>query len=179
MIRQDIQKFYDTSATRDFARDFLFRVTDINLAGVGGLSESDLVYVKAAALPGRSITNVPVPYMGLNFNVPGNATYPGSEGYALKFYLDSESTLRNYFEAASRFLFDDASSTGNYGTPGVNTYIVLSQLRKDFTPVQDGTYKLVGASLRNITDIGYQIAGGTGTTLEVDATIAYHYYEKL
>ena len=175
-VNQTIQSFYRTAADRDFSRDFLFRVQSMNLPGAGSLPETELVYAKAANLPGRSITNVAVPYMGLNFNVPGNATYPGSENYSLTFYLDAASTIRTYFETASRALFDDATSIGGYGTPDDDYFITLVQLNKALDPIENGTYKLIGASVRGINDISYQIASGTGQTVEITATIAYHYY---
>ena len=81
-VNQNIQNFYRIAADKDFSRDFLFRVTQMQLQGVPALSEEgDLVYVKTAQLPGRAVGNVAVPYMGLNLNVPGAVTYPGSEGY--------------------------------------------------------------------------------------------------
>ena len=175
-VSQNIQNFYRTAADKDFSRDFLFRVTQMQLQGVPALSESDLVYVKTAQLPGRNVGNVPVPYMGLNMNVPGAVTYPGSEAYNLDFYLDGESSLRNYFEQASRSLFDDQTSTGEYGTPDDDFFIQLAQLDKDLEPITE--YKLVGASLRNVNNIGYDIASGTGATVSVTATISYHFYTK-
>lgn len=175
-VNQTIQSFYRTATDKDFSRDFLFRVQSMNLPGAGSMPESELVYAKAANLPGRNITNVPVPYMGLNFNVPGNATYPGSEGYSLTFYLDADSKIRTYFEAASRGLFDDSTSVGGYGTPDDDYFITLIQLNKSLEPIENGTYKLIGASVRNITDVTYSIAAGTGQTVDVTATIAYHYY---
>tara|TARA_R110002124_G_scaffold4212_1_gene25723 strand:- start:1433 stop:1783 length:351 start_codon:yes stop_codon:yes gene_type:complete len=114
--------------------------------------------------------------MGLNLNVPGAATYPGSESYALSLYLDAKSSLRNYFETASRALFDDQTSTGEYGTPDDDFFIQLAQLDKDLEPVAE--YKLIGASLRSISDIGYDIASGTGATVQIDATVSYHFYTK-
>jgi hypothetical protein len=173
-VNQNIQNFYRTAADRDFSRDFLFRVTELNIAGVPAMQENQLIYAKTANLPGRNIGNVAVPYMGLNLNVPGSVTYPGSEGYSITFYLDANSDLRTYFEAASRALFDDQTSTGGYGTPDETHYISLAQLDKELNPISN--YKLIGASLRNINDISYSIAAGTGQTVEVTATIAYHYY---
>jgi len=175
-VSQNIQNFYRTAADKDFSRDFLFRVTQMQLQGVPALEEGDLVYVKTAQLPGRNIGNVAVPYMGLNLNVPGAVTYPGSEAYALDFYLDGESSLRNYFETASRSLFDDQTSTGEYGTPDDDFYIQLAQLDKDLEPITE--YKLVGASLRAVNGIGYDIATGTGATVSVNATVSYHFYTK-
>ena len=173
-VNQNIQNFYKTAADRDFSRDFLFRVTELNLAGVPAMTEGQLIYVKTATLPGRNIGNVAVPYMGLNINVPGGVTYPGSEGYSMTFYLDAASDLRNYFEAASRSLFDDQSSTGGYGTPGEEYYITLAQLDKELNPIS--SYKLVGTSIRNVDSISYSIAAGTGQTVDITTTIAYHYY---
>lgn len=174
-VNQNIQNFYSQAATRDFSRDFLFRVTELSITGMPSMQENDLVYVKAADLPGRSISNVAVPYMGLNFNVPGGVTYPGSDSYSLTFYLDKDGSLRNYFENVSRTLFDESNdSTGIYGTPNSNSYIQLAQLNKNLDPIN--TYKLHGASLRNISNISYAIATGTGQTVEITATFAYHYY---
>lgn len=173
-VNQNIQNFYRTAADRDFSRDFLFRVTELNIAGVPAMKEGQLIYAKAASLPGRDIGNVAVPYMGLNLNVPGGVTYPGSEGYSIAFYLDANSDLRTYFENASRALFDDQTSTGGYGTPDETHYISLAQLDKDLTPIS--SYKLIGASIRRIEPIAYAIAAGTGQTVEVTATIAYHFY---
>lgn len=178
-VNQNIQQFYRIAQDKDFSRDFLFRVTQLQLQGVTPLKDTELVYVKTAALPGRSITNVQAPYMGLNFNVPGAVTYPGSDSYSIKWYLDGESTLRNYFEQASRNLFDDKISTGNYGTPGFDHFLVLQQLDKQLEPIAGGTYKLVGSSIRNIDNIEYSIAAGTGTIVEINTTIAFHYYEVL
>jgi len=175
-VNQNIQNFYRIAADKDFSRDFLFRITQMQLQGVPALEEGDLVYAKTAQLPGRTIGNVAVPYMGLQLNVPGSVTYPGSDAYALSFFLDEQSSLRNYFETASRSLFDDQTSTGEYGTPDDDFFIQLAQLDKELEPVSE--YKLVGASLRNISDIGYNISEGTGQTVQIDATVSYHFYTK-
>jgi hypothetical protein len=172
---QKISKFYNVAANRDFSRDFLFRVTAINLAGIENkMKDDELVYAKAASLPGRKITNVPVPYMGLNLNIPGNATYSGAEGYSLTFFLDANSGLRKLFETASRSLFDDATSIGQYGTPDDTYFVELAQLDKNLDILNK--YKLQGASIRDIGDVSYNISGGTGQTVELPVTIAYHFY---
>lgn len=178
-VAQNIQQFYKVAQDRDFSRDFLFRVTQLQLQGVPALRDDELVYVKTASLPGRNISDVSVPYMGLDFHVPGSVKYPGSDGYELTFYLDGQSVLRNYFETASRSLFNDETSTGAYGTPGLESYIVLEQIDKEFNTVPNGAYKLVGASLRNINAVAYDIAAGTGATVQINTTIAYHYYTVL
>lgn len=183
-VNQSIQKFYSKAAGAagaDFSRDFLFRVTQMQLQGIPFMSDDDLVYVKTASLPGRNITNVAVPYMGLNINVPGAVTYPGSDSYALQFYLDANSVIRSKFEQASRALFNengpDGVSGGQYGTPDGDNFIQLEQLDKNLNSIS--VFKLVGASLRNIDSIAYNIADGTGATVELNATFAYHYYETI
>lgn len=175
-VDQNIQRFYKIAQDRDFSRDFLFRVTQMQLQGVPALRDDDLVYVKTASLPGRSISNVEVPYMGLNFNVPGSVTYTNSDSYSLTFYLDAQSTLRSYFEQATRNLFDDQTSTGEYGTSGLENYIILEQLDKQLNTVPNGSYKLIGASIRDVGSIEYSIAGGKGETVDIEVTLAYHYY---
>lgn len=180
---QNIQSFYRVATTRDFARDFNFRVLSINTGGATNaagqvitFSEDDLIYVKTATLPAREITNVPTPYMGLNFNLPGNATYPDATGYSLTFYADAKSQLRQKFEDWSRYTFDDANSTGDYLTPKATSVISLLQVDNQNNAV--ATYNLVGASPRSVGALTYNIAGGTGNTVELTVTIAYHYFTR-
>lgn len=175
-INQNIQTFYTQAANKDFSRDFLFRVVQMQGVGLPTLKDPDLVYIKAAQLPGRTIENVNASYMGLKFNIPGAATYTGSDSYDVTFYLDATQTdLRNKFEVASREIFNDGQSTGNYLIPGAGNLIVLSQLNKDLTPV--GTYyNLIGAQLRSIGALDYKIAEGKGDLMELKTTLSYHYY---
>jgi hypothetical protein len=180
---QLISTFYKEAATRDFARDFSFRVLSIATGGATNAAnqvitfdDNDLVYVKTATLPERAITNVPVPYMGLNFNLPGNATYPGSEAYSLTFYADAQSQIRQKFEDWSRYTFDDANSTGDYFTPKATSVINLAQLDNQLNRI--ATYNLIGVSPRSVGALTYNIAAGTGQTIEFTATMAYHYFTR-
>ncbi len=177
-VRQTISDFYRVAVERDFARDFQFRVLNIDAGGASSVtfSEDDLVYCTAASLPARAITNVEVPYMGLKFNIPGNATYPGSEGYQLQFYADQNSVIRQKFEDMSRDIFDDTNSTGNYFAPRQSAIIDLVQL--DTQLEQVAQYQLVGASVRNVGPIQYAISSGTGQIVNFTATLAYHYFRR-
>jgi hypothetical protein len=175
---QTIQGFYERAAVANFSRDFNFRVHDIH--GPNGrfvMNDTGLlVYAKAAALPAREITNVPVPFMGLNFNLPGNAIYPDSAGYSITFYADQGSKIRQLFEDWSRFTFDDATSTGQYNTPGSDSYITLVQFDNEFNNIAE--YKLVGVSPRNVGPLNYTMAAGTGQTIEFTVTLAYHFFVR-
>lgn len=177
-VRQTISDFYRVAVERDFARDFQFRVLSIDSGGASTVTfdEDDLVYCTAANLPGRNITNVPVPYMGLTFNVPGNATYPGSDGYSLTFYCDQNSQIRQKFEDMSRDIFDDATSTGNYFAPRQSAVIDLVQLDTQLDAIAQ--YQLVGASVRNVEALSYNISAGSGQFVTFNATMAYHYFRR-
>ena len=109
MVNQAIQNFYRVAAERDFSRDFLFRVTGMQLQGVPALTDNDLVYIKTAALPGRAISNVAAPYMGLNFNIPGNVSYPGSDAYNLSFLVKLEIILKALLELYLMMLLQPVS----------------------------------------------------------------------
>ena len=175
---QTITNFYQQGQARDFSRSNLFRVLNVNFGLNGGgqaLSENDLVYARTASLPARSITNIPVPYMGLNFNVPGVATYPGSDSYTINFYADEAQTLRQRFLDVSRATFDDATSSGNYFIPGQEAVIDLVQLDKQLNVVSQ--YQLVGVSIRDVAALAYDITS-TGEVQNFDVTVAYHYYNQ-
>jgi hypothetical protein len=175
-VNQLITDFYRVATSREFARDFNFRVLNINAGGASGVTfdNNDLVYIKSTSLPARSITNITVPYMGLNFNIPGTATYPGSDAWDVTFYADANSQIRQKFEQWTRDTFDDATSTGNYFTPNQTSVIDLVQLDNQLNRVQQ--YQLVGVSPRQVGALTYNIATGTGDTIEFTGTLAYHYY---
>ena len=170
-----IQNFFTRAAEKQFSRDFLFRVRQIDL--VGGVSfngDEDLVYARTAQLPGRTIENQTVNYYGQEFQLPGRATYQGADGYAIEFYHDEGCELRTKFEAASRAVFNNETSTGQYGMPGDESVINLVQIDKELNDVRN--IELVGASIRDIGDIGYSIADGSGEVVNFEVTFAYHFY---
>ena len=173
---QNIGNFYDRAVAREFSRDFLFRVLNITFAGGQIFDESELIYAKSAKVPARNISNVQTKYMGINFNIPGTAIYTGSESYSITFYCDANSLLRNKFLAESRRVFDDATSTGDYNIASRASSMTLLQLDKALEPVT--TFRLVGASIRNVGEIAYNMADGTGQPVTFDATIAYHFFEE-
>ena len=104
-----IQDFFTRAAAKQFSRDFLFRVKQVQLTGGVFLDgESDLVYARTAALPGREIENKTVNYFGQDFQVPGRSTYNNAAGYTLNFYHDENCELRTKlkFDIVSRVLPD-------------------------------------------------------------------------
>jgi hypothetical protein len=167
---QTIQQFYTAASKRDFARTFQFR---LNSFGNIVFAEEHLTYVETAVLPGRNITNVPVPYMGLTFNVPGTVSYPGSAGYAVTFRCDQNYDIRSVLEAATFNTFDEATSTGQYSLPGSESTLTMELLDKNMNPVR--YYTLFGVYIQSLADSGYDIKD-TGTVQTIQATLAYQFW---
>jgi hypothetical protein len=176
-VKQTIQDFYTQAQVKDFARNNLFRVLNIDF-GDGSdvdIAEEDLVYVTTSSLPGKTIQDVVVPYMGLDFHVPGTVKYNGSEGYQLTFRADESYNLYDKFQQVINDTFNDSDSTGNYFTPKSSSVIDLVQLNKELNRVSQ--YQLVGCSIRSIGDLSYDVTA-SGDVQTFTVTIAYHYYRK-
>lgn len=174
---QTIQSFFQEAIQRDFSRDFLFRVQNVNF-GPGGpvLTDNDLVYATAAILPERTIGDVGVKYRGLEFHVPGSVTYGAAAGWNLNFYCDSDIRLREILLAESRRVFNDQTTTGDYRIAGPGASITLQQINKALQPVME--YKLIGCSIRQVGNITYSMADGNGQIAKFDVTMAYHYFTE-
>ena len=110
-MAQDIQKYFQVMQQRDFLRNHQYRVSGLIYEGFS-LGEDSLVYLKTAEVPNRTINVVSVPFMGLNFSVPGTAQYAGT--MELTFYCDQPQIIRSFFEAISFATFDDRTSGGAY-----------------------------------------------------------------
>lgn len=180
----NIQTFETIAAQKQFSRDFFMRVKQIVVPGMSLDGETDLVFARTAVLPGRDIENKQVKYSGQTFNVNGSSNYPGSEGWSVEFYCDQELDLRSKFEKASRQLFDNETTTGQMCFPGPESYIILDLLKAPCGQGNQGgqgfevvkTIKMIGAQIRNIGEISYSIADGTGEILTIPTTFSYHYY---
>ena len=76
-MNQTIQDFYARATKSGFSRDFQLRVTSFNIGGASLFLDEDLVFIKTATLPGKTISVQTAPFMGLTFNVPGAVSYAG------------------------------------------------------------------------------------------------------
>jgi len=174
---QTIQKFYTVAAKQDFARKFQFRLN--SFANINFLTEH-YTYVETASLPGRQISNIPVPYMGLQFNVPGTASYPGSAGYNVTFRCDQNYDLRAALEGALFNTFDEYTSSGDYSLPaaasttglGGNT-LTMELLDKQLNPIR--YYTLYGVWIQSIADEAYDVKDN-GSVVMINATLAYQFW---
>ena len=173
-IKQTIQDFYKVAQTRDFARDFQFRVLDVSNKGVPVFTEDDLVYATAATLPGKQITPKDVPYNGFSFRIPGTVTYNNSDGFTIGFYCDATTNARVQMENWVTETFNDETTTGD-GVLHNNSTITLVQLDTKFEPLR--TYNLYGCFPVNSGDISYSMVG-TGEVINMDITLAYQFYRR-
>jgi hypothetical protein len=169
---QTLQKFYTTAAQRDFARLFQFRLISF---GNIDFSSEHLTYIETASLPGRTINNVQVPYMGLQFNVPGTVTYPGSNAYQVVLRCDQNYDLRSVLEAATFNTFDEYSSTGEYNLPSSDSTLTMALLDKKMEPVR--YYTLFGVYVQSLADTAYDIKDG-GSVATIQATLAYQFWRS-
>lgn len=182
-----INSFFLRSVHNDFSRDFLFRIVSINIDGPNAneklvLGKNDLVYAKTGKLPGRTIGNTEVKYAGQTFNMPAAVTFPGSDGYEIDFYCSESAYLREKLMNESTRTFGNIYGLAGTGGDGLgtianqNSYMILHQLNKKLQPLYE--YKLVGCSIRNVGDIAYQTAEGSGSVVSFNCTIAYHFFER-
>lgn len=169
-MAQNISDFYRSVQQKDFARTFQFRVVQLANTNFG---EDSLVYLETASLPGRAITNIQVPFMGLDFNIPGTVKYPNSNNYGVRFRCDANYDIRTVLENATFNTFDDSTSTGNYNIARNSSLIVLNLLNKSGSTIRQ--YSLYGAYVVSVADAQYSLAAG-GEIQTVDASLAYQYW---
>lgn len=167
-----IENFYDVASTNDFARKNLFRVVSL---GGQRFTLNELIYMTTAALPARAITNIQTPFMGLNFNVPGTATYPGSDSWNVTFRIPQNLSIRRKLEDWTNYVFNDQTSTGAYNIPSnaVENQTIITLLDKQGNPLR--TYTLFGCYCVNTGPMDFDITD-TGTLVTSQATIAYQYW---
>lgn len=171
-LKQGIQDFYRVAQQRDFSRDFQLRVMDITDRGAGQLTQDDLVYARTAKLPSRAITPADVPYMGLEFTVPGAAKYPGSKEYNIEFYADEELVVRRTIYNWTVRTFNDATSNGNYGiSDSSRLTLALLDMNNDVQQI----FVLHGVYPTLLGEISYDMTGD-GKAVVLPVTLAYQFW---
>jgi hypothetical protein len=169
-MSQEIKDFYNQAQSKDFARNFQFRI--IQMPG-GWNDDTQLVYLETATLPGRQIANIGVPFMGLQFNVPGTASYPGSDSWSVTFRCDQNYDIRKILENQTFNTFDEKVSGGTYKMPNASSIVSMQLVDKNFAALR--TYNLIGAYVVSIGNTSYDI-GDNGSIVKVEATLAYQYW---
>ncbi|MBO5827429.1 MAG: hypothetical protein J6R59_03060 [Paludibacteraceae bacterium] len=174
-VNQNISKFINVAASKDFARNNLYRVMGFATRALT-LTEDDLVYCKGADIPGRNTPTATVSYNGMKMNYnQSTVEYNGADSYTLEFYLDKDGDLRKRFEEASRKVFNEKNNTGDWRFPSTQDRITVAQLGFDLEPIK--TFTLVGVAIKAIDIINTSIAEGDGSAQTAKITISYIYYE--
>ena len=174
-----IRDFYEQALAKDFSRKYQMRVI-----GIGGrVGPEDNVFITTADLPGYEVANIATPFMGMSFNIPGSAKFPGSNAWQVKFRCDLNFDIRYIFEEWQRQIFnavpdlnitDIASSTGYYHMPDVSQTIKLGLHDRD--GVFYRKYSLVGCYPTVIGAMHYDQTN-QGDIQELDVTMAYQWWE--
>lgn len=179
-MAQGIQNFYNSIQKKGILKNFQFRVVQI---GGSMLLDDELVLMKSATLPGKEIINNEIPFMGVKFNVPGAAFYPGSSNWNVSFWETQDFTIRNELENLITDTFDDRAEgdigeggIGNMSIPGIDRTIEIDLLGDNMEVIR--TYFLIGCYVRKIDDTSFDL-GGSGDPIELKASIAYQYWSKL
>ena len=175
-VKQTIMDFNRVASQRDFSRDNLFRVTCCNIGGdILTLTEDDLVYCKGANLPSRENPTATVKYHGMDFHYPASTVKYQGGSYQLTFYVDARSQIRDKFERASRLIFNEQTTTGDFHVPGQNDFICLQHLNFNLQGLRTYTFKCV--CLTKIDQIQTSFAEGEGKAIEITVTFTYNWYD--
>lgn len=171
-----ITGFYREALAKDFSRDFQMRVVAMGPGG-GVITEKEGVYITAATLPGYSITNIPVPFMGLDFNVPGAGKFEGSSSWSVTFRADQQLNIRERLIAWQKSIFNsfptEGEGTGQYGPKSTDTYAKLVVFDRSGSAAR--AIKLMGVYPVSVAPMSYNPTGN-GDVVTFDVTLAYQWW---
>lgn len=171
--KSGITNFYDRAIKKGFARDFQFRVTKLLSVSLDK-EDSELLYLNTATLPGRTVSVVNVPYLGLDFRVPGVASYSGSNAWAVSLKCDESLGLVDTLTEWNALAYNDKTSTG-HNIPDRDESNLIKLVSLDGRGNATREITLFGAWLTSLGDISYTLAG-TGAVVSINATFAYQYW---
>ena len=182
---QGIQNFYSAAQETGFTRDFQLRITPWKvLNNAEFLDEIDaLVMLRTATLPSMVTTVNQVPFMGLDFNLPGTTKFPGSQAWNVEFYYQqnlreagySYPSLRELFISTMLGNFDfQETSTGNLQLPNKDDHFIeLAVVDDQLSNISN--YWLHGAFITQVGDVAFDLTGA-GAVQKIPLTIAYQYW---
>jgi hypothetical protein len=172
MALGSIRKAQQVFNQHDFSRSFQLRLLDMN--NVPDYVRREMidmegrVYITSSSIPGRSVSNIDVPYQGFNFKVPGQVSYDNNP-WTLTFRTPGDFLVRNALERWSFETANDETSCGKFNLPCENTTIDIAVLSPKCEVIR--VYRLHGVYLQNVSEITYNQETVEGTTF----TAAFHY----
>lgn len=175
-----IRNAYEVYKKHDFSRSHQFRF--ISIMGAPEYVSRELngqptgegghVYIQTATIPGRTITNMEIPYHGFNFNSPSTVKYEDNP-WSVTFRTPGDYLVRNALEAWQHELFSDETSCGNLKLPCPNSRIRLGLLDSGGCKIIRA-YDLIGVYISNFGPIQYDLTQANLTTF--DAKFYYQYW---
>lgn len=175
-----IDKFYANVIRHEFSRQHQWRITNIRTGndGLNGFIRSENpethLLVESANIPARSINNVPVNFHGIDFNLPGNAKYTGSDSWNTTWRVDQKLNLRRVMEEWQTFVFNDRISGGSI-TRANDASLTMTLF--DQFGMSHSTYTLYGIYPTEVGALDYNV-GTDGDIVTMDVTFAYHYWDR-
>ena len=173
-----IQNFYEKIREQDLSRKFQFTIlrfgNDYYNRDIVG--NNNIVLMTTASLPEAENNVKQVPYMGLNFNVPGTMSYPGSDSWSVNFRMPGNFALRNVFERWLFNIFNDDTSTGDYAVPCPSSSIEVGLLNSAGAIVK--AYSIIGVFCRRVGAVEYDKTDG-GEVATFNADMAYQYWRPV
>lgn len=177
-LSQTIKDFEEVAAKRDFARNNLFRVLRLQCRGLDLTDLDDILYCRnTVAIPGRENPHSTVKYMGMEHYYPQSTIkYNGAGDMQMEFYVDAESKIVEKFEKASRYLFNERTSTGDWRFPLMSDTLVVGVENMKHEVIEYITF--YGVSFRSIDEVKADIADGEGTAITFTTHFTYFRYER-
>lgn len=153
------------------ARPNLYKVTVPFPVFAGGSAEVRRVsfLCRGAQLPGQTIGNIDVPFMGRQVKIPGDKTF---EEWTITVFADGEFVTRNAFEKWNNGI---ARHSENTGLPISEIYVdaTIEQLNRQGETIK--TYTMVGAYPSVVAPI--EVAFDSNDAIEeFTVTLNYQYW---
>lgn len=175
-VNQTISTFISTAAKRDFQRDNLYRIMSLKCEGLT-LTEEDAVYCKSIKIPGRTNPHGSVKYMGMEFKYPQSTVQFGDiDALDIPMLIDSKGEVMGKLERASRILFNDLTTTGNWKFPSTADILTVAVL--DFNLNVQEYIHYYGVSFKGFDSVDAKPAEGDGIAQEITAHFTYFYYKR-
>lgn len=180
-LNQTIKDFEEAASRKDFARNNLFRLTSIKCRGLEldmSKNKDEILYCRnTVAIPSRENPHATVKYMGMEHHYPQSTVrYPNSADMQMEFYVDANSTIVEKFERASRYLFNESSSTGNWRFPSMQDVLTVAVEDMSHNEIETITFR--GVSFKSIDEVKAEIADGDGSAITFSVHFTYFRYER-
>lgn len=166
------------------SRPTLFRVTVTDKAGVIKFTNRLTFYAKATSIPGSTLGEITVPYLGRQIKVPGDRTF---EDWTVTVLNTEDYTIRNEFEKWNRYyngivnnMVGDITGASTVETSGpfwghvTGCTATVEQLNRKGQTVQK--YELVACYPKEVAAI--ELAYDQNDTVsEFQVTFGYTYFQ--